>query len=328
VLREGGAHGRDGVGKAGLVQGDHVQVAFDEHHLVAGADLLASPVEAVKQPPFIEDRGLGRVQELGDILGVEDARPKARHAAALIADGEHDSVAEAVVDAARPGLRLIAWALGDQTGFDQVFLRIALLLEVSQGSFPGVGCIAQTEGLDGLVAQAALVEVLEGGLTGRGVQQMMAVEGDSVFEQGTQVVVLFGGGLIGRGGGLELHAGALCQVVQGFGEVPALFLHHKAEDIAALVALPKTAPGARFGEDHEGRGARVGMEGTKARIALPRAAELHRLRDEVYDLNPGLDLIDRGHKYSNYTRGRKKDVTGSDDRPGGRIPYIKSKNKG
>ena len=100
VLGQGGAHRRDGVGEAGLVQGDHIQVALDDHHLVLGADGLAGRIEPVEQAALVEKVGLRGVEELGHILRVEDARPKACHAPAFVADGEHDAVAEAVVDTA------------------------------------------------------------------------------------------------------------------------------------------------------------------------------------------------------------------------------------
>ena len=43
VLGQGSAHRRDRVGKTALVQGDHIQVALDDHHLVLGADRPCGP---------------------------------------------------------------------------------------------------------------------------------------------------------------------------------------------------------------------------------------------------------------------------------------------
>ena len=51
--------GETALAKPGLVQGDHVQVAFDDHHLVLGADGLAGLVQAVEQAAFVEQRRLG-----------------------------------------------------------------------------------------------------------------------------------------------------------------------------------------------------------------------------------------------------------------------------
>ena len=39
--------------------------------------------------------------------------------------------------------------------------------------------------------------------------------------------------------------------------------------VMQIGALAEAAPGTRFGEDHEGRRARVGVEGTESRVALP-----------------------------------------------------------
>ena len=289
VLGEGGAHRRDGVGKAGLVQGDHVQVALDDDRLVEGADGLARPVEAVQQVAFVKQGRLRRVEELGNVIWVQDARPKADHAAALIADGDGDAVAEAVVDAAGGGLGGLGLGLlglarplgrlahRDQPGVNQVLLAVALGFEVFERRIPGIGGIAQPKGFQRGILQAALAQVGQGLLPGGGAGELVTVKSDRFFQQGTQVLVLFGGFLLLGRGRLELHAGFFGQGVQGLAEIPALFLHYITEDIAALVALPKAAPGARFGEDHEGRRARVGVEGAKAGVVLARTPQRDRL---------------------------------------------------
>ncbi len=103
---------------------------------------------------------------------------------------------------------------------------------------------------------------------------------------------------------MEGDAGAVRQMAEGFLEIPALALHHEIEQVAAFVALPKTAPGLRIREDHEGRGLRVGVERTKARVILPGMAQFHRFRDNIHNVQPGFDLINCGHKFlgiMNYT---------------------------
>ena len=137
-----------------------------------------------------------------------------------------------------------------------------------------------------------LLQIFESLAPGGRVEQVVAEEGDRVFQELAQVIVLFGGRLLLGGSRLELHAGFIGQEAQGLGKIPAFLLHHKAEDIAALVALPKAAPGAGIREDDKGRGARVGMERAEARVVLARPAQLHRLGDQVYDIDAGLDLID------------------------------------
>ena len=51
----------------------------------------------------------------------------------------------------------------------------------------------------------------------------------------------------------------------------------KAENIAAFIALSKTAPGAGFWENHESRGARVGMEWAETDIILAAPPQLDML---------------------------------------------------
>ncbi len=58
VLGQGRAHGGDRVGEACLVQGDHVQVALDDHHLVFRADGLARLVQPIEQAALVEEDGL------------------------------------------------------------------------------------------------------------------------------------------------------------------------------------------------------------------------------------------------------------------------------
>ncbi len=96
VFGERCAHRRDSVLEPGLVDGDHVEVAFHDDGLVGCPDGFARPVQPVEQAALAEERRLGRVHELGDIVRVEDARPEAGILAVLVADGDHQAVVEAV----------------------------------------------------------------------------------------------------------------------------------------------------------------------------------------------------------------------------------------
>ena len=109
------------------MQGDDVQVAFDDHGLIGGPDRLARLVQPEEQAAFVEERRLGRVEELGNVVGIDDARPEARHPPAGIADRKHDAVPEAVVDAP-------AVALAHQPGLEQFLLAEAALFQVQQAA--------------------------------------------------------------------------------------------------------------------------------------------------------------------------------------------------
>src|SRR5574341_880961 len=122
---------------------------------------------------------------------------------------------------------------------------------MAQGSIPGLRSITQPKSLDRLVLQAALVQVRQSCLPGRRVAQLVGVKCDRSFQQGALAVMLFGGGLLCWRRRLQLHPGFLGQKAQRLGEIPALFLHDKAEDIAALVALSKAAPGTCLRKNYE-----------------------------------------------------------------------------
>ena len=73
---------------------------------------------------------------------------------------------------------------------------------------------------------------------------------------------------------------------------------NKAENISAFVALAKTAPGARIGEDHESRGARIGVERAKTGVILAGFAQFHALRHQINDVDARFDFVNCGHGYS------------------------------
>ena len=118
LLGQGGAHRGNNVFIARLVDGDHVQVAFHDDGLVGCPDGLARPVQPVEQAALAEERRLGRVHELGEILRVEDARPKAAHPAVFVTDGDHQAVAEAVERAPALGCTCFPFHLVDDDETD------------------------------------------------------------------------------------------------------------------------------------------------------------------------------------------------------------------
>jgi hypothetical protein len=95
---------------------------------------------------------------------------------------------------------------------------------------------------------------------------------------------------------LYFHARARGELLHGFLEIQPFALHHELENIAALVALTETPPGARFGPDHESRRMFILMERTKARIVLARMTQFDTgLGNEVDNIDAGLDLINCRH---------------------------------
>ena len=95
---------------------------------------------------------------------------------------------------------------------------------------------------------------------------------------------------------LYFHARARGELLHGFLEIQPFALHHELENIAALVALTETPPGARFGPDDESRRMFILMERTKARIVLTRMAQFDTgLGGKIHNIYFGLDLINDGH---------------------------------
>ena len=120
VVGQGGAHRGDQIGEPGLIGGDHIQIALDDHDLIFAADRFAGFVEAVEQVAFIEQHALRRVEVFGHVIGLDGACAKTGHFAALVADRENDAIAEAVVVAAFV-------AFGYQPGGQQVVFAVAFV---------------------------------------------------------------------------------------------------------------------------------------------------------------------------------------------------------
>ena len=102
-----------------LVQPDYVHISFHEH---ATVDFPAAEfIQSVKFTALVEHRCLRAVHVLGlDIA--HGAAAEAGHAAAAVADREHDAVAEAVIEV--PGV-----ALARQARVDQLAVLVVRLTE-------------------------------------------------------------------------------------------------------------------------------------------------------------------------------------------------------
>ena len=96
--------------------------------------------------------------------------------------------------------------------------------------------------------------------------------------------------------GRQFHAGAGRKLGERVLELQVLTLHHKLEDISALIALTKAAPCTRLGPDDEGRGLFIVVKRTKPGIVFARMAQFDtRLRDKIHDIYARFYFIDCGH---------------------------------
>ncbi len=172
---------------ASLVGADHIQVALHDDCLVLSPDAAPGFVQPVKQVAFVEEHGLRGVEILGHVVRQDGAGAVAGHSAAPIADREDHPVAEAVVEAA-------VIALGGQAGGDQILAGVAFFQEFGVGGFPSLWGVAKFKDLDSFIGQAAIMQIIEGNLALRVVEQLMAEVGGGLFQQLAKVVVFFPAG--------------------------------------------------------------------------------------------------------------------------------------
>ena len=81
---EGGAGGGDDVVDAGHEDGDAVHLAFDEQREVVGAHVGLGLVEIEEDLALGVERGLGRVDVLGDVAALSSVASRARAVKAMV----------------------------------------------------------------------------------------------------------------------------------------------------------------------------------------------------------------------------------------------------
>ena len=291
---QGGAHRRDHVRDAVLVSGDDVHVAFDDDGALLPADRLFRSVQRVEQTALVKRRRLGSVDVLR-ARGVrclslgrrQGASAEADDPPALVADGEHEPAAKAIVPA--------AVALHQQAGRQQLLLGEAPLCEVGLESVPALGAEAQLERFDGLRVQPARDEVGPRGLGRRRVAEgvMEVARGGLVgLEQPLTPFVVLGIPALG-----QAHPGPLGEQAERLAEVDVFALHDEVEHIAAGAAGAEAVPGLALGRDGEGGGL-LTVEGAEGFVASPGLLECYVLAQQVYDVDAALHLVDDAHPCS------------------------------
>ena len=98
LVGEGGAQGGYGVFKARGVEGNHVDVALAENELV-GAMVLGE-VECEEVPALLEGGSIRAVDVLAVVLSPHVTAREGDDVAGVVDDGEHDAVAEQIVQTA------------------------------------------------------------------------------------------------------------------------------------------------------------------------------------------------------------------------------------
>jgi len=282
----------------------HIHVALDDDRRLRLADLAAGQVQAEERAGLVEKLALRGVEVLGHVLVAQRPRAEADHAPPAVADGDHQPVAEAIVNAA------LVVADGDARRHD-VRRAVAQALQMAERRLPVVRGVAQQKIGDRLLVQAASHQVGAGDFRLRGLLQQAVVEAGRFLQQAEhpleEGVVL----LLLHRARPQLNAGPLGQVGQGFVEVPAVLLHGKGDDVAALAARAKAAPVLRFREDDKRRRALL-VEGAAGLVAAAGFLQRNGLGNISHQVKAGFDLVnDRhgqpplGHRmWLDYTRRR------------------------
>src|SRR5205807_6023648 len=84
-----------GVADSREVSCDHVEVAFDDDSAAAGDDLLSRQVDAEQRRRLVVDGGASSVEVLGNRVS-ERSRAEADDGSAIVTDGEHQAMSEAI----------------------------------------------------------------------------------------------------------------------------------------------------------------------------------------------------------------------------------------
>ena len=200
--------------------------------------------------------------------------------AVLVADREHDTIAELVVDARAPLARRGEADLDELLG-----THVALGAELGDERVPAARRPAELMGRDRLVGKAPSAKIVACGLTGFRAGQDRVVEGDRMVEDLAEtglVHVLTPGPLV------DLDAGLGGQLAERLGECQTVSLHDEAEDVAsepAAEALPALAH-----RGHHERGCLLTVERAETLERGPRLLQRHRLADDVDDRELVLNL--------------------------------------
>ncbi len=156
---------------------------------------------------------------------------------------------------------------------------------------PTVRSISQSPGLNRLIGQTALVQIVKRFFSRCGFQHLLAVKCDSGFHninQGVAFLVVF---FISLSLWFECNTGFISQLFECFLEIKVIPLHHKAKQITALIALPKAAPGLWIGEDDKCRRASIAVKWAKADIVFASSFEFDRLTDNINQVDSLFDVF-------------------------------------
>ena len=282
ILCQSGALGGHGAVEAKLMAGDGVHGPLADDDI--GAFRFLGQVHGVEELPLGEDQSLGGVDIFCLGVLVQGPAGKADHVAPQVDLGEHDPVAEAVVD-------VFAVLLGDggQVGGDQLLLGVALLGHGRQEAVEIVRSEADAEFDHGGPVQAAPKQIGSGGLSGVEFQRFVIVAGRVLAELPKPLLFLILALVAFILGNLKI--GALCKKAHRVGIRQALDVHDEVDDPAPLVAAEAVVHLLVGGHGKGGR--LLPVEGAQAEVIGAAALELHVLAHHLVDGVAGDQLVEK-----------------------------------
>ncbi len=212
----------------GLMERDHVHVAFDHHRIALLARGVAGVRQAEQHPAFMEERVFRRV-EVFRLAVAHHAAAEGDHAPAPVHNRKQDAATKIIVGVAA------AFRPAQQPDLERAGLFVILGRQHALEPAAIVGREAQAEAGDRLVGQAAVFEIGQGRAAGGGTQLLLE-PGTGRFDHGVKRLLLLGPLAVLRRHARHGDAGLLGQPLDSLGKGQALGPHDEADDVAVRTA--------------------------------------------------------------------------------------------
>ena len=271
------------------MQGDHIEITLHHHRLILLANRRGGPIQAKQVFALLKYLRLGGI-EVFRLGGAEAAATKADHPALPVVDRHHHPAAKAVIKPLAPLAR------HHQAGRLQQLRRTTFhLLQVSKQPIPLIRGIAQLEGLQARLPEAAVLEQIGEGLLAIGRAQLGTEPAGRQAEHPMQLLAA----------GELLAEPLLLRTIQGFNRqliAPRQLQHHIAKTLALQFhqELDRITAGTTgkaviklFSWRHRHRRRAVVVEGTDANKLPTLFLEHHVLTHHIDDVGPLLDGLNR-----------------------------------
>ncbi|MNH08149.1 hypothetical protein D3C79_675570 [compost metagenome] len=208
-----------------LAERHHVHIAFHHQDPARILVCLLHLVEAKQFSSLVEDGGLRRVEVLGRAIA-EHPTTEADDPAALVTDGEHNAIAEAIITAGA------AIARDQHAAGDKQLLMIPAGTKTAPDLIPICRGISDIETLDHFPGQTTALKIFDslGGTlqialveAGNLAHQLKKILADSRLCLARPACILLTG---------HLHALQVGELFDGIGEFESVVLHDKADGVA------------------------------------------------------------------------------------------------